>query len=113
MIYLNYFYYEMKCQEEILYDYLEQCRQSQAEFTNQIDNDDEYMEPFITAAEYVDDMYVEEYPTAIVEVDNSAGPWVYYKEWTIPNVDRNKKTHKQFGFVGRLPGAKIKKYYID
>ena len=102
----------MKCQEEILYDYLKQCRQSQAEFTNQIDNDDEYMEPFITAAEYLDDVntYIEERPTAIIEVDNSAGPWVYYNEWTIPNVDPKKKTHKQFGFVGRLPGLKRKKY---
>ena len=115
MIYLNYFYYEMKCQEEILYDYLEQCRQPDAEFTNQIDNDDEYMEPFITAAEYLDDidMYVDERPTAIVEIDYSAGPWVYFYNQKIPNIDVKEKTHKEFGFVGRLPGAKVKKYYID
>ena len=100
----------MKCQEEILYDYLHQCQCQGA-----TENDDEYLEPMITAAEYLDDVntYIEERPTAIIEVDNSAGPWVYYNEWTIPNVDRNKKTHKEFGFVGRLPGSKIKKYYID
>ena len=69
--------------------------------------DQEYLDPIITAAEYLDDinMYVDERPTAIVEVDNSAGPWVYYNEWTIPNVDPKKKTHKEFGFVGRRPNA--------
>ena len=66
--------------------------------------DIEYLEPMITAAEYVDDMYVEEYPTAVVEVDNSAGPWVYYSEQKLPNIDIKKKTHKEFGFVGKLPG---------
>ena len=68
----------------------------------------EYLEPMITAAEYVDDMYEEEYPTAIVEVDDSAGPWVYYNEFKIPNVDPNKKIYKEYGFVGRLPGTKKK-----
>ena len=110
----------MKCQEEILYDYLHQCQCEGATSysinstsgVTTYNNDDEYLEPMITAAEYLDDidMYVDERPTAIVEVDNSAGPWVYYKEWKIPNIDRHKKTHKQFGFVGRLPGLKRKKY---
>ena len=66
----------------------------------------EYLEPMITAAEYLDDidMYVDERPTAIVEIDNSAGPWVYFNEQKIPSIDVKKKTHKEFGFVGKLPG---------
>ena len=34
--------------------------------------DQEYLDPIITAAEYLDDvnMYVDERPTAIVEIDN-------------------------------------------
>ena len=71
--------------------------------------DKEYVDNFITAAEYVDDMYIDERPTAIVEVDNSAGPWVYYNEQTIPNIDPKIKTHKEFGFVGKLPTLKKKK----
>ena len=67
-----------------------------------------YLEPMITAAEYVDDMYEEEYITAIVEEDNSSGPWVYYNEMKIPSVDPNKKIHKEYGFVGSLPGIKRK-----
>ena len=69
----------------------------------------DYMETFITAAEYCDDMYEEEYIKAIVEVDNSAGPWVYFNEQKIPNIDVKKKTHKEFGFVGKSPGLKRKK----
>ena len=66
-----------------------------------------YFEPMITAAEYLDDvdMYVDERPTAIVEIDNSAGPWVYFNEQKIPSIDVKKKTHKEFGFVGRRPNA--------
>ena len=77
--------------------------------------DQEYLDPMITAAEYLDDvnLYIDERPTAIVEIDNSGGPWVYFNEQKIPNIDVKKKTHKEFGFVGRLPGAKVKKYYID
>ena len=68
-----------------------------------------YLEPMITAAEYVDDMYEEEYASVMIEVDNSAGPWVYFNEQKIPSIDVKKKTHKEFGFVGRLPGLKRKK----
>ena len=68
----------------------------------------EYLEPMITAADYVDDLYEEEYASVIVEVDNSAGPWVYRHEQKIPNIDTKKKTHTEFGFVGRLPGLKRK-----
>ena len=69
--------------------------------------DQEYLDPIITAAEYLDDvdMYVDERPTAIVEIDNSAGPWVYFNEKKIPSIDVKKKTHKEFGFVGRRPNA--------
>ena len=69
----------------------------------------EFLEPMITAAEYVDDMYEEEYASVMIEVDNSAGPWVYFNEQKIPSIDVKKKTHKEFGFVGRLPGLKRKK----
>ena len=73
--------------------------------------DQEYLDPMITAAEYLDDvdMYVDERPTAIVEIDYSAGPWVYFNNQKIPNIDVKEKTHKEFGFVGRLPGLKRKK----
>ena len=66
--------------------------------------DRDYLEPFVTAAEYLDDvnLYIDESPSVIVEVDNSAGPWVYRNEWTIPGVDRRVKTHKEFGFTGKL-----------
>ena len=62
-----------------------------------------YFEPMITAAEYLDDMYIEEVPVAFVEVDESDGPWVYFGEHKIPNVDPKIKTHKEYGFVGKLP----------
>mgnify|MGYP001295082667 FL=1 len=62
-----------------------------------------YFEPMITAAEYLDDMYIEEVPIAFVEVDESSGPWVYFNEQKIPNVDERIKTHKEYGFVGKLP----------
>tara|TARA_B100001248_G_C27080988_1_gene318346 strand:+ start:190 stop:462 length:273 start_codon:yes stop_codon:yes gene_type:complete len=68
--------------------------------------DRDYLEPYITAAEYVDDMYVEEYATVIIEQDNSSGPWVYFNEQKIPGIPINKKTHKEFGFVGKLPNIK-------
>ena len=70
----------------------------------------EYLEPMITAAEYLDDidMYVDERPIAIVEEDNSSGPWVYFGEAKIPSVDTKLRTHKEFGFVGKLPGMKKK-----
>ena len=69
--------------------------------------DQEYLDPMITAAEYLDDvnLYIDERPTAIVEIDNSGGPWVYFNEQKIPNTDVKKKTHKEFGFVGRRPNA--------
>ena len=69
--------------------------------------DQEYLDPIITAAEYLDDvnMYVDERPTAIVEKDNSSGPWVYFNQQKIPSIDVKKKTHREFGFVGRLPNA--------
>jgi len=68
--------------------------------------DQEYLDPIITAAEYLDDvnMYVDERPTAIIEEDNSSGPWVYFGSAKIPNIDVKKKTHREFGFVGKLPG---------
>ena len=90
----------MKCVEEILYDYLCQFQEP---------TEDEDLEPMITAAEYCDDMYEEEYVKAIVEVDNSSGPWVYFSTQKIPNIDVKIKTHKEFGFVGNLPGLKRKK----
>jgi hypothetical protein len=67
------------------------------------DDDLAYFEPMITAAEYLDDMYIEEVPIAFVEVDESSGPWVYFNEQKIPNVDERIKTHKEYGFVGKLP----------
>ena len=69
--------------------------------------DQEYLDPIITAAEYLDDvnLYIDERPTAIVEIDNSGGPWVYFNEQKIPSIDVKKKTHKEFGFVGRRPNA--------
>ena len=72
--------------------------------------DQEYLDPMITAAEYLDDidMYVDERPIAIVEEDNSSGPWVYFGEAKIPSVDTKLRTHKEFGFVGKLPGMKKK-----
>ena len=66
-------------------------------------DDHEYFEPMITAAEYLDDMYIEEYPTALVEVDNSSGPWVYFNEVKIPCISPETKVHKEYGFVGKLP----------
>ena len=69
----------------------------------EIENDLAYLEPMITAAEYLDDMYIEEVPVAFVEVDESDGPWVYFGEQKIPNVDERIKTHKEYGFVGKLP----------
>ena len=62
-----------------------------------------YFEPMITAAEYLDDIYIEEVPIAFVEVDESSGPWVYFNEQKIPNVDERIKTNKEYGFVGKLP----------
>ena len=78
------------------------------QFTELSKEDQEYLDPMVTAAQYLDDvdMYVDERPTAIVEVDNSAGPWVYFNEWNIPNVDPKKKRHKEYGFVGKQPGLK-------
>ena len=67
-----------------------------------------YFEPMITAAEYLDDMYIEEVPIAFVEVDESSGPWVYFNEQKIPNVDERIKTHKEYGFVGKLPSRNTK-----
>ena len=69
----------------------------------EIENDLAYLEPMITAAEYLDDIYIEEVPIAFVEVDESSGPWVYFNEQKIPNVDERIKTHKEYGFVGKLP----------
>ena len=66
----------------------------------------EYLEPMITAAEYLDDMYIEEVPVAFVEVDDSDGPWVYFGEHKIPNVDPKIKTHKEYGFVGKTHPSK-------
>ena len=51
-------------------------------------------------------MYVDERPTAIIEEDNSSGPWVYFGSAKIPNIDVKKKTHREFGFVGKMPGMK-------
>ena len=65
-----------------------------------------YLEPMITAAEYVDDMYEEEVLYTPIEVDNSDGPWVYFGEQKIPNVDPKIKTHKEYGFVGKTHPSK-------
>ena len=65
-----------------------------------------YMDNFISIGEYVDDMYEEERIAAIVEKDVSAGPWVYSGEQKIPNFDVTERTHGHFGFVGKLPGLK-------
>ena len=72
----------------------------------EIENDLAYLEPMITAAEYLDDMYIEEVPVAFVEVDDSDGPWVYFGEHKIPNVDPKIKTHKEYGFVGKTHPSK-------
>ena len=72
----------------------------------EIENDLAYLEPMITAAEYLDDMYIEEVPVAFVEVDDSDGPWVYFGEQRIPNVDPKIKTHKEYGFVGKTHPSK-------
>tara|TARA_A100001388_G_C28380144_1_gene316537 strand:- start:152 stop:499 length:348 start_codon:yes stop_codon:yes gene_type:complete len=70
--------------------------------------DTAYLDNIITAAEYTEDLYEEEYATAIVEKDVSAGPWVYSGEQKIPNFDVTERTHSDFGFVGKLPGTKRK-----
>ena len=98
MICLNYFYYEMNFNNTSYW-----LKHGATK------SDHEYLEPMITAADYVDDLYEEEYASVIVEVDNFAGPWVYRHEQKIPNIDTKKKTHTEFGFVGRLPGLKRKK----
>ena len=72
----------------------------------EIENDLAYLEPMISAAEYLDDMYIEEVPVAFVEVDDSDGPWVYFGEQKIPNVDPKIKTHKEYGFVGKTHPSK-------
>ena len=72
----------------------------------EIEDDLAYLEPMITAAEYLDDMYIEEVPVAFVEVDDSDGPWVYFGEQKIPNVDPKIKTHKEYGFVGKTHPSK-------
>ena len=54
----------------------EESRKTRVE--QEIENDLAYLEPMITAAEYLDDMYIEEVPVAFVEVDDSDGPWVYF-----------------------------------
>ena len=72
----------------------------------EIENDLAYLEPMITAAEYLDDMYIEEVPVAFVEVDDSDGPWVYFGEQKIPNVDPKIKVHKEYGFVGKTHPSK-------
>lgn len=70
--------------------------------------DRDYLESYVTAAEYLDDvnLYIDESPTVIIEQDNSSGPWVYFNEQKIPGIPINKKTHKEFGFVGKLPNIK-------
>ncbi len=71
----------------------------------------EYVDTFITAADYCDDVYEEEYATVVTEVDKTSGPWVYYHEQKIPNVDLEKRRHKNYGFVGNIPGLMSKKNY--
>ena len=70
-----------------------------------------YIENFLTAADYCDDSYEEEYAKAIrktyVYPKNN---WWYKNEQKIPNIDVNVKTHSEWGPVGKLPGKNPIKY---
>ena len=70
-----------------------------------------YIDHFLTAADYCDDMYEEEYAKVIrntyVYPKNN---YRYHHEQKIPNIDINVKTHSEWGPVGKLPGKNPIKY---
>ena len=70
-----------------------------------------YIENFLTAAEYCDDLYEEEYAKVIRETYvYPKNNWWYRSEQKIPNIDVNVKTHSEWGPVGKLPGKNPIKY---
>ena len=70
-----------------------------------------YIENFLTAADYCDDSYEEEYAKVIRKTYVYPKNNLYYKnEQKIPNIDVKKKTHSEWGPTGKLPGKNPIKY---
>ena len=70
-----------------------------------------YIENFLTAAEYCDDLYEEEYAKVIRQTYvYPKNNWWYKHEQKIPNIDVNVKTHSEWGPTGKLPGKNPIKY---
>tara|TARA_S200000501_G_scaffold13309_1_gene11814 strand:+ start:637 stop:978 length:342 start_codon:yes stop_codon:yes gene_type:complete len=70
-----------------------------------------YIENFLTAADYCDDMWEDECAKVIRKtyVYPKTNYW-YRSEQKIPNIDVNVKTHSEWGPVGKLPGKNPIKY---
>ena len=70
-----------------------------------------YIENFLTAAEYCDELYEEEYAKVIRQTYvYPKNNWCYKHEQKIPNIDVNVKTHSEWGPTGKLPGKNPIKY---
>ena len=70
-----------------------------------------YIENFLTAADYCDDMWEEECAKVIRKTYvYPKTNWWYTNEQKIPNIDVNVKTHSECGPVGKLPGKNPIKY---
>ena len=70
-----------------------------------------YIENFLTSADYCDDMWEEEYAKVIRETYvYPKNNWWYKNEQKIPNIDVKKKTHSEWGPTGKLPGKNPIKY---
>ena len=70
-----------------------------------------YIENFLTAADYCDDSYEEEYAKVIRKTYVYPKNNLYYKnEQKIPNIDVNVKPHSEWGPTGKLPGKNPIKY---
>tara|TARA_B100001778_G_C18362216_1_gene526941 strand:- start:447 stop:692 length:246 start_codon:yes stop_codon:yes gene_type:complete len=63
-------------------------------------NDHEYLEPMITAAEYVEDYGVDERIRVVTEnIEQKEKVWWYKHNQKIPNIEISQKTHKEFGYT--------------
>ena len=53
----------------------------------------------ITAAEYVEDYGVDERIRVVTHIEQREKVWWYKYDQKIPNIEINKKTHKEFGYT--------------
>tara|TARA_R100000773_G_C4129671_1_gene61117 strand:+ start:97 stop:315 length:219 start_codon:yes stop_codon:yes gene_type:complete len=65
------------------------------------EEDLDYLEPMITAAEYVEDYGVDERIRVVTHIEQREKVWWYKYDQKIPNIEINKKTHKEFGYTFR------------